>query len=76
MDLSNAPKTYRLLSSPRVYAPGLIAWAINGYGFPRDRALMVEIVRESWKIPEHAAVSLLSKAVPYSVEGDVVVFTA
>lgn len=76
MDLSNAPKTYRLRSSERVYAPGLIAWAINSYRSSVDREAIVIIVRDGWRIPEYAAISLLAEIVPYTVEGDSVVFTA
>lgn len=76
MDISNAPKTYRLGSSPMIHAPGVIAWAINGYAFKRDRANMIEIIVTGWGIPEPAARALLSKQVPHTIEGDAIVFTA
>lgn len=58
------PKEYRLGSSPMISAPGVIAWAINGYAFPRDRKNMVRIIRDGWDIPEHAAIALLSCRLP------------
>lgn len=76
MDMSNAPKTYRLGSCPSVYAPGVIRWAINGYAFKRDQKIMLKFVMTGWNIPEAAATALLSKAVPYTVDDDVVVFMA
>jgi hypothetical protein len=73
-DMSNAPKTYRLGSSEMVYAPGIIRWAICG--FKSDRQAMIEIVL-SWKgVSEAAAIALLSQRVPFTVEGETVVFTA
>lgn len=70
------PKEYRLGSSALIYAPGVVAWAINGYAFPRDQTHMVTVMRVGWNLPEDVAVAVLSKAVPYTVEGDVVVFWA
>lgn len=68
-------KTYRLGSSPLVHTPGLVAWAINGYRFERDRANMETIISDGWSIPISPARALLSGAAPYTIEGDVVVFT-
>ncbi|QIB41251.1 hypothetical protein G3A56_25685 (plasmid) [Rhizobium oryzihabitans] len=67
--------TYRLGSSPAVHTPGIVAWAINGYHFEDDRP---NCARSSWKtynLPEIAADQLLSKKVPYTIEGETVVFT-
>lgn len=69
-------KTYRLGSSGLVHAPGLIAWAINGYAFKRDQKNLLRIVADSWGIPKDAAHKLLSKEVPYRIENDVVIFAA
>ena len=74
-------QTYRLGSSPMVHAPGVVAWAINGYAFKRDRANMVRVICEGWQgVPEHAAHALLSKRAAFTIEdsaqGDVVVFEA
>jgi hypothetical protein len=66
--------TYRLGSSPLVNAPGLIEWAINAYAFPRDRAVILRVVTETWPgLPEEHAVLLLSRAVSYNLDGDIVV---
>lgn len=70
--------TYRLASSSLVGAPGLIAWAINGASFKRDRAQMINIVSQTWGIPSEAASALLMKQTPYTIEdgkdGGTVVF--
>jgi hypothetical protein len=61
---------YCLQSSPMIHTPGVIAWAINGYAFKRDQPQMLRIVRDTWSIPEEAAKALLSKAVPYEIDGN------
>lgn len=75
MDINTAPQTYRLGSNAFVYAPGLIKWAINGYAWKSDQPQMIAVVA-SWGVPEAAAKALLSKQAPYTVEDEVVVFTA
>lgn len=70
-----APKTYRLGSNAMVHTPGIVAWAINGASFKRDRQQMVKVIA-SYGVPTKAALALVTKQVPYTVEGDVVVFTA
>lgn len=68
--------TYRLPSDPMVSIPGLIAWAINGYAFPKDRQTMLDVITATFPtLPVEAAEQLLSKAAPYIVEGETVVFT-
>jgi hypothetical protein len=67
--------TYRLGSSGLCYAPGIISWAQNGYGFKKDRAAMLRIVVEGWKVPVPAAKALLERKVSFTVEGEAVVFT-
>lgn len=68
--------TYRLGSSPTVHTPGIIAWAINGYAFEKDRAQMVKVVCDTFpNLPASAARQLLSKEVAYTVEGETVVFS-
>jgi hypothetical protein len=69
-------KVYRLGSSPNVYAPGLIAWAINGAHFKKDRPATVRIVSQAWNIPEDAARKLVTKQVAHTIENETVVFTA
>lgn len=68
--------TYRLGSSSAVHTPGIIVWAINGYHFERDREQLLTIVSCTFaQVPVEAIEQLLSKAVPYTVEGETVVFT-
>jgi len=69
------PKTYRLGSNEMVHTPGIVAWAVNGAAFKRDLPKMVEIIA-SYGVPTEAARALVTKKVPYKVEGDAVVFTA
>lgn len=48
--------TYKLGSSALVHAPGLIAWAINGYAFPKDRDTILRVVVDTWPtLAEHDA---------------------
>lgn len=67
--------TYRLGSSPAVHTPGIIAWAINGYHFEDDRPQLRKVIVDTYSLPETAADQLLSKSVPYSIDGETVVFT-
>lgn len=68
--------TYRLGSSPLIHTPGVIAWAINGFHFEADRAVLREIVTGMFpQVPAEAIEQLLTKAVPYTVEAETVVFT-
>lgn len=67
---------FRLGSSPAVYAPGLVKWAINGYAFEKDREVLSDIITETWAgVTKEAAHALLTKQVPFTVEDEVVVFT-
>ncbi|WP_338811263.1 hypothetical protein V2V90_23400 (plasmid) [Agrobacterium leguminum] len=68
-------KTYRLGSSEMVYAPGVIAWAINGYAFENDRKVLLSLVSETWSLPEATAHRLLSREITYTIEGEAVVLT-
>nr|WP_295468855.1 hypothetical protein [Mesorhizobium sp.] len=66
--------SYRLGSSPLVHAPGLIEWAINAYAFPRDRAVILRVVTETWPgLPEAHARLLLSRGLSYGLEHDTVI---
>jgi len=65
---------YVLHSSSMVAAPGFIAWAQNGAAFQKDRKRMAQIVSVSWAIPYDAAMALVTKAVPFKVIGEKVVF--
>ena len=68
---------YTLGSSGFVHAPGLIAWAINGAQFRKDRKKMIHVVSSGWNIPVEAATALVLKKVPYTIgENDTVQFSA
>lgn len=71
--------TYKLQSANFVSAPGLIAWAIDGYFFEADRPQLLRVVCDTWGIPEDAAKSLLSGETPWDFADDAddetVVFT-
>ena len=70
------PQEYRLGSSPMIYAPGIVAWAINGYKFKRDQDQMIEVVSKGWNIPRSVARALLSGTSKYTIDGEAVVFKA
>ena len=53
-----------------VFAPGLVAWA------KKDRKTLLAVMVQGWGLPKDTAKALLSKAAPYTVEGETVVFTA
>ncbi|PWJ81514.1 hypothetical protein C7441_11046 [Pseudaminobacter salicylatoxidans] len=73
---TEAPKTYRLSSSPFLNAPGLIAWAKNGYKFERDRKNMIDVVCGTWGgLPRDAVEALLTGSIQQDLDGDTVVFT-
>lgn len=69
-------QTYNLGSNGMIYAPGVVAWAVNGYKFKKDRKAMVRVIATGWNIPDAAATALLSGKAPYTVEGETVSFTA
>ncbi len=68
--------TYRLGSSPIIATPGIIAWAINGYAFEADRPNILKVITEGFpSVPADAIEQLLSEKVPFTVEGETVVFS-
>ena len=67
-------KQYRLGSAEFVSAPGMVKWAINGAKFEKDRPAMIDIISQTWNVPMEAAMALVMEQVPYSVEGEAVVF--
>lgn len=67
--------THRLGSSAAIHTPGIIAWAINGYAFEADQQSILNCLCGGFPtVPRADFEALLSKAVPYSVEGETVVF--
>lgn len=69
-------KEYRLASAEFVHAPGLVAWAINGAKFQKDRMQMISVIEKTWSIPRVAAFALVTEEVTFTLDGDTVVFTA
>jgi len=63
-------KTYVLQSSGLAHAPGIVAWAINGAHFKRDRAKMIDVISKTWSIPKEDASQLVLEKVPYTVTDD------
>lgn len=61
---------FKLQSSALVYAPGVVAWAINGFHFKNDRPALLRCISEGWNVPQDAARALLIKAVSYHLEGE------
>jgi hypothetical protein len=57
-----------------VHTPGVIAWAVNGYRFHKDRGNMLNVLTESYNLTVECADALLSGKVEYKVVGDVVEF--
>jgi hypothetical protein len=68
-------KQYRLGSAELVSAPGMIKWAINGAHFEHDRDTLINVIADGWGVPRDAAQALLLQQVPYTVEGETVVFS-
>lgn len=69
-------QTYRLGSSEMVGAPGIVAWAINGAKFAKDRKTVINVIVQTWGIPEPAARALVTEKVPHTIDDGAVVFTA
>lgn len=69
------PTTYRLGSSPLAYAPGFVAWGIEGYAFEDDRETLLNIFRAWPGVPDDALHALLMGEVPFEIDGETVVFT-
>jgi hypothetical protein len=68
-------KQYRLGSTEIISAPGMVRWAMNGAHFEKDRAQMVNVISNTWGVPEDATTALLLQQVPYTVEDEAVVFS-
>jgi hypothetical protein len=64
-------KTYRLGSSALVHAPGVVKFAIAQFRWEPEQMLDAIVC---WRVPRAAARALLSGEVPYTVEGQAVVF--
>ncbi|AUH66927.1 hypothetical protein [Paracoccus zhejiangensis] len=68
--------TYRLASSSLVHTPGLVAWATNACLFEDYRPGIMKIMTETYPgVPQTAMEQLLIKRVPFTIEGETLVFT-
>lgn len=67
--------TYRLGSSDFAYAPNIVRFAINGAKFKKDRQKLVNLIANTWGVPKGAALCLVKEKVPFTVEGETVVFS-
>jgi hypothetical protein len=67
------PHTYRLGSSPVIYAPGVVKWAQTHFRSAPE--LMTKVIQDGWGVPVEAAWALCAQTVRFWVEDDVVVFT-
>lgn len=74
-EIANRSETYRLGSSAFVNTVGFMRTLLHAYDVPSDRQWSVKTLTEGWGLSKPAAIAVLSKAVPYKIEGDVVVFT-
>lgn len=63
-----------LPSVPMVNTPGLLAWAINGYKFKKDRKAMVRVFVDGYGLTVKCVNDLLSGKIPHTVEGNSVFF--
>lgn len=74
--VGNSGVTYRIGSSGLVYAPGIVAWAINGYAFEDDRPALLRVVSGTWSgIPVDIWERILTGQLEYQVDGETVVVT-
>jgi hypothetical protein len=69
-------KEIRLASTSLVHAPGIIAWAINGAKFKRDRVKMRNVMK-SWPadLTDEQWDDVLSGKIPHKIDGNTVIIT-
>lgn len=66
---------YRLLSTPMVHTPGLLAWAMNGYQFEEDQPTLLHIMTSTFEgIPSGVMHTLLAGKIPFQVEDENIIF--
>lgn len=66
-------KRYKLQSAEFVYAPGLIAWAINGAKFPKDRDQMAKVISATWNLTAEIGMGIVMETIPYTIDGETVI---
>jgi hypothetical protein len=76
--MSEKKNVYKIHSSSIAHAPGILKWAINGYAFKEDRKKLLRVFTHgfdhSGQVPEEVFDRLLKGEIPYTVDGDTVVF--
>lgn len=63
-----------LTSSEGVHTPGILAWARNGYAFPKDRPAMIRVISQTYGLRRKVAQGLLDGTIPYTIDGESVCF--
>jgi len=68
-------RTIRLGSDTMVNAAGLFRWAMNGYCFKKDRAVLRRVMKECWDtgLADSEWDKILSGEVSHRIENDTVV---
>jgi len=76
MKTKTKARTFRLASTNMVNAPGILAWAMNGHKFKKDRKRMRDVMK-SWPTDMTDAEwdGVLSGSIPHTIEGSVIVIT-
>lgn len=75
IEIDRRRENYRLGSSSFINMPGFMRVLLDAYRSPSDRAWSITCLTDGWVgVSRPAAIALLSKAVPFKVEGDAVVF--
>lgn len=65
--------TFMIQSSPMVYAPGCVRWAINAWRSPEHRPMLLDVFVNRAGFPEALVIKLLSGEAPFTVVDDNVV---
>jgi hypothetical protein len=64
----------RLQSAPMISTPGVLAWAINGYKFKRDRKKLLRVFVDGYGGPNAPPADvydkLLKGEIPYTVDAE------
>jgi hypothetical protein len=60
----------RLISTEMVNTPGILAWAINGYAFKKDRPALLKVLMDGYRLTKKCATDLLSKTISYTIGED------
>jgi hypothetical protein len=67
-------EVYRLGSSPAVYAPGILNWAIAHYWHEPDRETLRKVITNTWSgIPDEVVDRVLKQELQVELDGETVV---